>query len=92
VVVGVNAFTEGVAQRPEPQRIDPEAERRQAERTRAVRVGRDSARADDARTSLREAARGTENLLPRIRACVEASVTLGEISGALREEWGEYRP
>ena len=91
-MVGVNAFTEGAAQRPEPQRIDPEAERRQVERTRAVRASRDAARADEAVASLRAAARGTENLLPRIRACVEASVTLGEIAGALREEWGEYRP
>ena len=35
---------------------------------------------------------GTENVLPRIRACVEAKVTLGEISGVLRGTWGEHRP
>ena len=35
---------------------------------------------------------GTENLLPRIRACVEADVTLGEIAHALRGVWGEHRP
>ncbi|TMB82352.1 MAG: methylmalonyl-CoA mutase, partial [Chloroflexi bacterium] len=92
VVVGVNAFTEGKALRPAPQRIDPETERRQVERTRAVRAGRDGRLADEALERLGEAARGTENLLPRIRACVEASVTLGEIAGALRAEWGEHRP
>jgi methylmalonyl-CoA mutase N-terminal domain/subunit len=93
IVVGLNAFTEGgEEQRPAPQAIDPEAERRQAARTRAVRAARDEAAASVARESIAEAARGTENLLPRIRAAVEARVTLGEISDALREAWGEYRP
>jgi methylmalonyl-CoA mutase N-terminal domain/subunit len=91
VVVGVNAFTEGAAQRPEPQRIDPETERRQVERTRAVRAARDPAAAKEAMERLTSAAAGTENLQPRIRACVEASVTLGEIAHGLRSVWGEYR-
>jgi methylmalonyl-CoA mutase N-terminal domain/subunit len=92
-VVGLNAFgDEGDEQRPAPQAIDPDLERRQVERTRAVRQGRDAARADEARVALAGAARGTENVLPRIRACVEAQVTLGEISDTLREAWGEYRP
>ncbi len=92
VVVGVNAFAEGEAQRPAPQRIDREAEERQVARTRRVRAERDQAGAAASIASLRAAAVGTENLLPRIRTCVEASVTLGEIAGALRAVWGEYRP
>ena len=94
VVVGVNAFVEPgeKAARPQPQRIDPEAERRQAELTRAVRAARDPATAAATVEALGAAARGTENLLPRIRACVEADVTLGEIADALRAAWGEHRP
>jgi methylmalonyl-CoA mutase, N-terminal domain len=93
VIVGVNAFNEGGdQQRPAPQAIDPDAERSQIERTQAVRAGRDQAAADAALSALGEAARGTENVLPRILACVEARVTLGEISDALRGCWGEYRP
>jgi methylmalonyl-CoA mutase N-terminal domain/subunit len=93
IVVGLNAFAEGGdEQRPEPQVIDPEEERRQVERTRAVRAGRDAAAAASALERLGEAARGTENLLPRIRTAVEAGVTLGEISDALRAAWGEHRP
>jgi len=93
VVVGVSAFVEeGSEQRPAPQTIDREAERRQVERTRSVRASRDPEAAAAARTALAEAARGTENLVPRIRACVEARLTLGEISDTLREAWGEYRP
>jgi methylmalonyl-CoA mutase N-terminal domain/subunit len=36
-------------------------------------------------------ARGTDNLLPVIVAAVEACCTLGEISDALRNAWGEAR-
>jgi methylmalonyl-CoA mutase N-terminal domain/subunit len=93
VVVGVNAFTVGGdAQRPAAQAIDPETEARQVARTRAVRAAREQEAADIAVARLVEAAAGAENLLPRIRACVEASVTLGEISHALRGVWGEHRP
>jgi methylmalonyl-CoA mutase, N-terminal domain len=93
LIVGVNAFADGGdAQRPAAQTIDPDAEQRQVERTRAVRAARDQSAADAALARLSEAARGTENVLPRILACVEARVTLGEISDGLRAIWGEYRP
>jgi methylmalonyl-CoA mutase N-terminal domain/subunit len=93
VIVGVNAFTdEGGEQRPAPQAIDPELEARQIERTRAVRAARDRGAADAAVAALTTAAAGTENVLPRLRAAVEADVTLGEIANALRGVWGEHRP
>ena len=93
LVVGVNAFAEeGDEQQPAAQLIDPETAQRQIERTQAIRAGRDAARAREATAALESAAAGTENLLPRIRACVEVNVTLGEISHALRRAWGEYRP
>ena len=98
IVVGVNAFTDaadgtdGEGARPQPQVIDPAAEREQAERTAALRAARDPAAAAEALEALGIAARGTENLLPRIRACVEADVTLGEIADSLRATWGEHRP
>jgi methylmalonyl-CoA mutase N-terminal domain/subunit len=93
IVVGVNAFAEdGDELRPQAQVIDPEAEAAQVARTRAVREARDASRAAETTADLEAAAAGTENVVPRIRACVEAQVTLGEISGALRRTWGEYRP
>jgi methylmalonyl-CoA mutase, N-terminal domain len=93
VVVGVNRYAEnGDEQGPEPQVIDAALEKRQVERTRALRASRDATSASDALSRLRDAAVGTENVLPRIRACVEADVTLGEISHALRDVWGEHRP
>jgi methylmalonyl-CoA mutase N-terminal domain/subunit len=93
IVVGVNAFVEeGDEQRPQAQVIDPEAEAEQVARTQAVRAGRDAVRAAETTTALEAAAGGTENVVARIRACVESQVTLGEISNTLRRVWGEYRP
>jgi methylmalonyl-CoA mutase N-terminal domain/subunit len=92
IVVGVNAFTEGGdEQRPAPQVIDVGAEARQVARTRALRASRDATQAAAALDAISRAAAGTENLLPRMRTAVEAGVTLGEISNALRSVWGEHR-
>jgi methylmalonyl-CoA mutase N-terminal domain/subunit len=57
-----------------------------------VRAERDGAEVHARLEAIREAARGTENLMPRIIDAVKAMGTLGEISDALRAEWGTYRP
>jgi methylmalonyl-CoA mutase N-terminal domain/subunit len=91
VVVGVNRFRSDDETPVETLRIDPAAERAQVERLRHLRQRRDAERVEVSLTLLEEAARGTENLLPRILACVEAYATIGEISHRLRRVWGEYR-
>jgi methylmalonyl-CoA mutase N-terminal domain/subunit len=37
-------------------------------------------------------ARGEDNLMPPIIDAVKVGATLGEISDALRSEWGTYDP
>ena len=91
VVVGVNRFQSDDGSTVQTMRIDPAVERAQVERVRAVRERRDAAKANASLTRLEEAARGTENLLPKILECVEAFATVGEISNRLRAVWGEYR-
>ena len=91
IVVGVNQF-----QIAEPDvipilKIDETVEREQIERLRSVRAKRDAAAWESAISKLREAAAGTENLLPRILECVESYATVGEISNTLRTAWGEYQ-
>lgn len=91
IVVGVNRFhVEEEADIP-TLRVDASIEQAQVERVRSVRDGRDQERAETSLVRLEEAARGTENLLPRILDCVESYVTVGEISHRLRRVWGEYR-
>jgi methylmalonyl-CoA mutase N-terminal domain/subunit len=91
VVVGVNMFRTD-EQEPIPVlKVDPRIEADQIARLHAVRTRRDGTAADAALARIEEAAKGTENLLPRILDAVEAQVTVGEISGTLRKVWGEYR-
>ena len=89
-IVGVNAFTEEEDERIELHRLDPESIERQLARTREVRAGRNTAASDQALAAVGEAARGTTNLLPPLRAALAAYCTVGEICGVLRAEWGEH--
>ncbi len=92
IVVGVNEFTSGEPPTLETLRVDPAVEERQKERLRALRKGRDGTRAAELLGRLETAAKGGENLMPLILTGVENDLTLGEICGALRAVWGEYRP
>jgi len=91
IVVGVNEFRVAEESPIPTLRVDPAIEQAQIERVRALRERRDAAEANTALAKLEEAARGTENVLPRILDCVEAYVTVGEIGNRLRKVWGEYR-
>jgi methylmalonyl-CoA mutase N-terminal domain/subunit len=91
IVVGVNRF-EVEEEKPIPiQKIDPALEPKQIERVRALRERRDAGVWKDALKKVEEAARSSENLMPRILAAVEAYATVGEISDAMRRVFGEYK-
>jgi len=92
VVVGVNRYTESDDRPVDIQVIDETEVEAQKERVRAVRARRDQEAAEDALRSVTEAARGTGSLLPPMRDALKAGATLGEVSDALRKEFGEYRP
>jgi methylmalonyl-CoA mutase N-terminal domain/subunit len=92
VVVGVNRFTDDS---PPPTIETPDfsaLEALQKARLAETRRRRDTRAAQDALAALRSAAGGTTPLMPPIVAAVRARATLGEISDALREVWGVYRP
>jgi methylmalonyl-CoA mutase N-terminal domain/subunit len=91
VVVGMNAFASEQEPPTEILRIDPAAERDQVERLRALRERRNGEKTAAALGALATAAREDRNLMPAILDCVRAEATLGEISDALREVYGEYR-
>ena len=68
------------------------SEARQKARLAEFKADRDmsevAARLDD----VRAAARGTDNLLVPMKAALKANATLGEVSDALRDVFGVYRP
>jgi methylmalonyl-CoA mutase N-terminal domain/subunit len=90
VIVGVNHFTEGDEEPIELHRIDPEAEQRQLDRTARVRAERNAEEAKRAVAAVRDAARGEGTLLVPMREALRARATVGEISNALRAEFGTY--
>ncbi|MBP7694537.1 MAG: methylmalonyl-CoA mutase, partial [Anaerolineales bacterium] len=94
VVVGVNAFTTADTDQPVVERlkIDPAMEAQARARLADLRGRRDNVRVAELRGHLAAAARGPENLLPVLIACVENAVTIGEICGTLRDVWGEFKP
>ena len=92
IVVGVNRYVEEDAEVEEILRVDPEAERAQVERLRAFKDGRDQELARTRLEELQAACRGDENLLPPIRAALKDACSMGEVCGAMREVFGEYRP
>ena len=93
MIVGVNRFVDEEETAVKLAQPDYRAlEASQKEKLAAFRAARDGSRVRERVVALREAARGTENLMPAIIAAVADGVTLGEISGAFREEWGVYRP
>ena len=92
VIVGVNRFSEHEEEAVELHRLDPEIERRQLERTARVRGERNAEEAERALAEVRRVAAGPENLLPPMREALRARVTVGEISNALRDEFGTAQP
>lgn len=91
IVVGVNKFRIEEDETIPILKVDEEIEHGQIERVRSVREKRDAKKAENALAKLEEAAKTTENMLPRILDCVENYVTVGEISHRLRKVWGEYQ-
>ncbi len=90
VVVGVNAYK--AADPPVTiMRVDPALEEQQVARLKAFRARRDASACKQALDAVRDGAKGTANLMPLILAAVKADATLGEVSDALREVFGEYR-
>jgi methylmalonyl-CoA mutase N-terminal domain/subunit len=92
IVVGVNEFVEDSAEVEEILSVDPESEKAQLERLKAFKSERDQALTDQRLQELKDAANGTENLLPPIRRALKDKASVGEVCGALRDVFGEYQP
>ena len=91
LVVGVNCFEAGKEPDPDILTVDPALEEAQVARLAALRAERDNHRANGALAALKAAAKGTDNVMPRIVECVRAECTLGEIAHVLRDVFGVYQ-
>ncbi len=90
IVVGMNAYQLDDEPKPELHRLDPELAANQVKKLAEIRENRDQERASAQLEALRQAAQGSDNLMPHIVECVRSYCTIGEICGVLREEFGEF--
>lgn len=91
VVVGVNRFVTDEDYTPKTLEIGVEVERKQIERLRRLRSERDNVKVGQTLDRVRTAARSSENIMPVMIDAVKSYATVGEISDALRQVFGEYR-
>lgn len=92
VIVGVNRFQVDETGDHDVLRVDPRIESEQVDRLRRLRDRRDENAVQAALEAVRQAAAGDENLLPPMREALKLSATVGEVSGALVDVFGRYRP
>ena len=91
-VIGVNKFADNKKMAEQDVlTADLSVGERQVARLNKMKAGRDNAAVQASLAKLREAAKGTENLMPYLIDAVKTYATLGEICGVLREEFGEYK-
>jgi methylmalonyl-CoA mutase, N-terminal domain len=91
IIVGVNKFVTDQVDDVDILKVDPESEARQLTRLAAFKENRDQAEVTAKLETLRDVARGTGNLLHPIRAALAADASIGEVCGAMRDVFGEYK-
>ncbi len=91
VVVGVNQFVDSDEEPMDLLKVPMAAERRQVKDVVAFKKKRDMAAVTRSLNAIREAAAGTDNLMPRFLEAAKNHVTLGEMCDVLRTVYGEYR-
>ena len=89
--VGVNVHTAADAEQLEILRISHQVEVDQRELLGLRRKDRDDAEVRRRLAAMVEVARGSGNMVGPMLDAIRAEATLGEVCGALKDEWGEYR-
>ena len=91
IIVGVNAYAEPDEKLEIPiLRIDERVEKEQVARLKKLRETRDNTRVRQTLDRLREAAHGSENLMPHFIDCAKAYCSIGEMIQVLREVYGTW--
>ncbi len=89
-IVGVNIFQDEGVRPAAILRISPGLERKRRATVAQFKRKRKARQLKAILDNLRQAAQGSENLMPVIIACVERGASLGEVSDILRGVFGSY--
>jgi methylmalonyl-CoA mutase N-terminal domain/subunit len=90
IIVGVNKYQSQEKVNPDVFRVDDSIRQTQVDKINLLKAERNNEAVNLKLAQLKEAAKGTENLMPFILAAVEEYATLGEIADTLRSVFGEY--
>ncbi len=90
VVVGVNRYTNNAEDKVEITKVGPRHQAAQARALKRLRASRDQGTVARRLADIENGARGTENLMPPLKAALADYVTIGECCAVLRKVWGEY--
>jgi len=91
-VVGVNRYTETDSRPVEIMKISPRHQVAQSRALKKLRARRSQAAVERHLAELERAVRGTDNLMPPLKAALADYMTIGECCRVLRGVFGEYRP
>jgi len=92
IIVGVNRYAADEDPEMELHSVDESILERQAERLKELKESRDNGAVDRTLSDISKAAEKSENLLYPMKEALGNLATLGEVSDALREVFGQYRP
>jgi methylmalonyl-CoA mutase N-terminal domain/subunit len=92
VVVGVNRYSETQAKPVPIMKINPRQQEAQARALKRLRARRSRVVVDRHLAEIERAARGSDNLMPPLKAALADYVTIGECCKALRSVFGEFHP
>jgi len=92
VIVGVNRYTTDGEDKVEITKVGPRQQAAQARALKRLRAQRDPAVVARRLAGIERAARGTDNLMPPLKAALADYVTIGECCSVLRHVWGDYQP
>ncbi len=91
IVVGINKFVEKKEHKGKLLKIDEKIQKDQIEFLNKIRAERNQDEVKQKLAALKNAAEGTDNLMPFILDAVKVYASIGEICNTMRSVYGEYK-
>jgi methylmalonyl-CoA mutase N-terminal domain/subunit len=91
IIVGLNKFKIEENGKPDLLKIDLKTQEEQIKFLKKVKSERNSENVNAALAAIKEAAKGTDNLMPKILDAVKEYASVGEICNTMREVFGEFK-
>ncbi len=92
IIVGVNRYSSDDDPDMDLHTVDESIQEKQTNRLRELKDSRDSSAVEKSLADLKRAAESSGNLLYPMKEALGHLATLGEVSDAMREVYGQYRP